>query len=141
MSASSRMPTWALLFAVLALAAIASESAAAPPAFDADGWHTWQVRSDDGMLRCCGTWTRGKLLVAAVVDVLSFSTSVDIAVSRGAEVLPYPSNGLATRKLAAEPRAAPARARGESRRSLSQSTFPEIDPGTRVVFRSPNGAR
>ena len=61
MSASNRLPTWSLLFAVLALAAIASEAAAAPPAFDADGWHTWQVASDDGMQRCCGTWTRGKL--------------------------------------------------------------------------------
>lgn len=61
MSAAYRVPTWALLFAVLALAAIASESAAAPPAFDSDGWHTWQVRSDDGMLRCCGIGTRGKL--------------------------------------------------------------------------------
>ena len=61
MSTSSRMPTWALLFTVLAIAAVASESAAAPPAFDADGWHTWQVESDDGMLRCCGIGSRGKL--------------------------------------------------------------------------------
>jgi hypothetical protein len=61
MNVSTRIPTWALLFAALALAAIAGESAAAPPGFDADGWHTWQVQSEDGMQRCCGTWTRGKL--------------------------------------------------------------------------------
>jgi hypothetical protein len=60
MSASTRLPTWALLFGALVLAAIYSEAAAAPN-FDADGWHTWQVQSDDAAVRCCGIWTRGKL--------------------------------------------------------------------------------
>ena len=64
MSISARIPTWALLFAALVLAAIASESAAAPPGLDADGWHTWLVQSEDGTLRCCGTWSRGKISAA-----------------------------------------------------------------------------
>lgn len=62
MSMPARMPTWALLFTALLLAAIYSESAAAPPWFDADGWHTWQVKADDGALRCCGTTTGNKLI-------------------------------------------------------------------------------
>jgi hypothetical protein len=60
MSTSTRVPTWALLFAVLVLATIFSEVAATPK-FDADGWHTWRVQSDDGAVRCCGIWTSGKL--------------------------------------------------------------------------------
>ena len=60
MSATFRVPTWALLAGALLLAAIHSESAAAPN-FDADGWHTWRVQSVDDAVRCCGIWTSGKL--------------------------------------------------------------------------------
>jgi hypothetical protein len=60
MSATSRIPTWALLFGVLVLATIYSE-VVAEPNFDNDGWHTWRVQAIDDSVRCCGTWTRGKL--------------------------------------------------------------------------------
>jgi hypothetical protein len=60
MSSTFRVPTWALLAGALLLAAIYSESAAAPN-FDADGWHTWRVQSVDDSVRCCGIWTSGKL--------------------------------------------------------------------------------
>jgi hypothetical protein len=60
MSATSRIPTWALLFAVLILATIYSE-VVAKPNFDNDGWHTWRVQAIDDSVRCCGTWSRGKL--------------------------------------------------------------------------------
>ena len=60
MSSTFRVPTWALLASALLLAAIYSESAAAPN-FDTDGWHTWRVQSVDDSLRCCGTWISGKL--------------------------------------------------------------------------------
>lgn len=60
MSAWARLPTWALLFGALVLAAIYSEAAAVAN-FHADGWHTWQVESGDAAVRCCGTRARGKL--------------------------------------------------------------------------------
>jgi len=60
MSSTFRVPTWALLTGALLLAAIYSESAAAPN-FDTDGWHTWRVQSVDDSVRCCGIWTSGKL--------------------------------------------------------------------------------
>jgi len=60
MSSTFRVPTWALLAGALLLAAIHSESAAAPN-FDADGWRTWRVQSVDDSVRCCGVWTSGKL--------------------------------------------------------------------------------
>jgi hypothetical protein len=60
MSSTFRVPTWALLAGALLLAGVYSESAAAPK-FDADGWHTWRVQSVDDSVRCCGTWTSGKL--------------------------------------------------------------------------------
>lgn len=63
MSSTFRVPTWALLTGALLLAAIYSESAAAPN-FDADGWHTWRVQSVDDSVRCCGIWTSGKLTSA-----------------------------------------------------------------------------
>ena len=78
--------------------------------------------------------------VVVVVDVLSFSTCVDIAVSRGGEVLPYSSKGSGAEKFAEEHGAALAGARGEGHHSLSPLTFLDIDPGTRVVLPSPNGA-
>jgi 2-phosphosulfolactate phosphatase len=78
--------------------------------------------------------------VVVVVDVLSFSTCVDIAVSRRAQVLPYPSEGPGAEEFAREHRAELARARGEGQYSLSPLTFLDIAPGTRVVLPSPNGA-
>ena len=44
MSASTRIPTWALLFGVLVLAAIYSEATAAPKP-DGDGRHTWREQA------------------------------------------------------------------------------------------------
>lgn len=38
--------------------------------------------------------------VVIVVDVLSFSTCVDVAVSRGAAILPYPLKGKTAREFA-----------------------------------------
>ena len=78
-----------------------------------------------------------------VVDVLSFTTSVDIATSRGAVVLPYPwrDHDRAT-DFALMHRALLARA--GRRRSGSFTLSPEsllgISAGTRLVLPSPNGA-
>ncbi len=78
--------------------------------------------------------------VAVIIDVLSFSTCVDVAVSRGGEILPYPLKGPGAERFAEEHRAALAQSRGEGRYSLSPSTFLDIEQGTRVVLPSPNGA-
>ena len=78
--------------------------------------------------------------VIIVVDVLSFSTCVDVAVSRGAEILPYHSESPGRETFAEQHRAELAQSRGEGQYSLSPSSFLKIDPGTRVVLPSPNGA-
>ena len=78
--------------------------------------------------------------VVVIVDVLSFSTAVDVAVDRGARIYPYrqPDDGLA--EFARGVDAELAGRRGECRYSLSPSCYEDIEPGTRVVLPSPNGA-
>ncbi len=76
-----------------------------------------------------------------IVDVLSFSTSVSIAVQRGATVFPYRWNDQRAADFAASVQAelaAPRRAAG--RYSLSPASLLSIPPGTRLVLPSPNGA-
>jgi 2-phosphosulfolactate phosphatase len=78
--------------------------------------------------------------VVIVVDVLSFSTCLDIAVGRGAAILPYPWNDPAASAFAAEHRAELAGRRGEGRYSLSPASFLDAPAGLRCVLPSPNGA-
>jgi 2-phosphosulfolactate phosphatase len=88
---------------------------------------------------------RDKVGVLVIVDVLSFSTSVDIAVSRGANILPFPhSQGDAARdaaKAADAVLAAPRFATEPNRLSLSPASLQRIEPGTRLLLPSPNGSR
>jgi 2-phosphosulfolactate phosphatase len=72
-----------------------------------------------------------------VVDVLSFSTTVSIAVERGALV--FPSGRADVRDLARQHGALVAGSRGD-RLSLSPASWLDAAPGTRVVLPSPNGA-
>jgi 2-phosphosulfolactate phosphatase len=77
-----------------------------------------------------------------IVDVLSFSTCVDVAVSRGAAILPHAfrderAADYAREKgalLASHERAAP------GGYSVSPASLTRIDTGTRLVLPSPNGA-
>jgi len=78
--------------------------------------------------------------VVIVVDVLSFSTCVDVAVGRGAAILPYRWKDASAESFAASQRAELARARGRGRYSLSPASFQAVPPGTRCVLPSPNGA-
>lgn len=76
-----------------------------------------------------------------IVDVLSFSTSVDIAVHRGAMVFPYRGKNAAAADFAASVNAElahPKRTKG--RFSLSPASLMQVQPGTRIVLPSPNGA-
>ena len=82
--------------------------------------------------------------VVVVVDVLSFSTSVDIAVGRGAVIFPYKWHDGSEHAYAAE-RDALVAARGrvepaEHGWSLVPSTLLQIPAGTRLVLPSPNGS-
>ena len=81
--------------------------------------------------------------VVVIVDVLTFSTSVDVAVGRGAEVYPFALGADALDEFVARVGgiAASTRRWGEGQYSLSPASLREIPPGTRLVLPSPNGAR
>lgn len=75
-----------------------------------------------------------------IVDVLSFSTCVSIATSRGAHILPYAFNDDTRFVFARSRNAVLAGARGKSAYSLSPASLLQIVAGTRLVLSSPNGA-
>ena len=81
--------------------------------------------------------------VLIIVDVLSFSTCVDIATARGAVILPYPwrdasANAYAKAKNALL--ASRARRPADGEYALAPSSLLYIPPETRLVLPSPNGA-
>ena len=82
--------------------------------------------------------------VVVVVDVLSFSTSVDVAVSRGAAVLPCAADRAAAERLGEESGACVAVPRGEMSKtrpySLSPGSLDGLPAGATIVLPSPNGA-
>lgn len=82
--------------------------------------------------------------VVVIVDVLSFSTSVDIALGRGAVVLPYKWHDGTEDAYAAEHRAVVARKdRHDSAPgalTLSPTSLSKVETGTRLVLPSPNGS-
>jgi 2-phosphosulfolactate phosphatase len=77
--------------------------------------------------------------VVIIVDVLSFSTCVEIAVSRGATVYPY--RGSAPLEFAASVDALLAGPEQNPHGyALSPQSLLHIRPGTRLVLPSPNGS-
>jgi 2-phosphosulfolactate phosphatase len=78
--------------------------------------------------------------VVVIVDVLSFSTCVDVAAANGALVFPFAEAGDAARSFAERVGAVCAGRRGEERYSLSPRTFAAVPRGARIVLPSPNGA-
>jgi 2-phosphosulfolactate phosphatase len=76
-----------------------------------------------------------------IVDVLSFSTAVDIALSNGAVVLPYRWNDESAIRFAAEMGAVLADGRrAGGAYTLSPASLRSIPAGTVVVLPSPNGS-
>lgn len=78
--------------------------------------------------------------VFVIVDVLSFSTAVDIALERGAEVHPWrwtDESGPAYARRIGGVLAGPRNAPGYS---LSPLSLLDIERGTKLVLPSPNGA-
>ena len=85
-----------------------------------------------------------RVAVLVIVDVLSFCTAVDVAVSRGAMVEPFGfTDERAARAVAEQSGAvlASQRSAAEGGYSLSPSSLLAIPPGTRLLLPSPNGSR
>lgn len=81
--------------------------------------------------------------VTIVIDVLSFTTCVDVATSRGASILPYRWGDWKDPALAEFARthnAEPAGKRKQARYTLAPDTYLDAPAGLRVVLPSPNGA-
>ena len=78
--------------------------------------------------------------VLVVVDVLSFSTAVTVAVERGAQVWPH-TGGAGAARLAADVGAQLAGTRGSgAARTLSPASLLGLEAGDRLVLPSPNGS-
>lgn len=77
--------------------------------------------------------------VVVIVDVLSFCTAVDIATARGASVFPYRFRDAGAADLA---RRRDALLAGQNPRGydLKPASLTGIEPGSRLVLPSPNGA-
>lgn len=83
--------------------------------------------------------------VIVIVDVLRFTTAVDVAVSRGAVVYPYPGRADSSAEAyAREVGAQLAAWRGSTAAgqpySLSPASLLALAPGERLILPSPNGA-
>ncbi|MBD2095768.1 2-phosphosulfolactate phosphatase [Trichocoleus sp. FACHB-591] len=79
--------------------------------------------------------------VVIIVDVLSFSTCVEIATSRGAIVFPYSWRDDTAEEFAKSIGAELAGGRGiHNPYSLSPASLSQIPKGTRLVLPSPNGS-
>ncbi|MFC0547695.1 2-phosphosulfolactate phosphatase [Kutzneria chonburiensis] len=75
--------------------------------------------------------------VLVIVDVLSFTTAVDIALGRGGRVLPVKSGDVRTISSA---RAAGAVVAGDQKWTLRPSSLLDLPAGTLLALPSPNGA-
>ena len=103
----------------------------------------WALQSDDA-IRC--EWGHAGVAALAphcdaivIVDVLSFSTSVDLATSRGAVVFPYLFRDETAEAYAEEQGALLAGA-NDAGYSLRPATLTGIESGCRLVMPSPNGS-
>ncbi|WP_034384182.1 2-phosphosulfolactate phosphatase [Deinococcus sp. YIM 77859] len=74
-----------------------------------------------------------------IVDVLSFSTAVDVGVSGGAAVLPFRWRDTRAATFAAAQGAVLAGDRDSGGPTLSPASLLGLPPGTRLVLPSPNG--
>ena len=87
---------------------------------------------------------RDRVAALVIVDVLSFSTAVDVAVARGASVIPFPFGDRAAAQAAAAVAGAvlagPRNPFGAGF-SLSPPSLARIPGGTKLLLPSPNGSR
>jgi 2-phosphosulfolactate phosphatase len=79
--------------------------------------------------------------VLVIVDVLSFSTSLSIAVDRSAQVWPFDTDADGAERFAREVGAVLARGRSaKGGPTLSPASLLDLEPGSRLVLPSPNGS-
>jgi len=78
--------------------------------------------------------------VVVIVDVLSFTTAVDIATAGGAMVFPFPLKGATAEEYAASLGARLASAERGGGFSLSPASLRGLPAESRLVLPSPNGA-
>ncbi|MDQ2809144.1 MAG: 2-phosphosulfolactate phosphatase, partial [Chloroflexota bacterium] len=79
--------------------------------------------------------------VVIIVDVLSFSTCVDVAVANGAQVYPYSwRDGSAQTYADSQGAILAAAQRTQPGYTLSPASLAVIPAGTRLVLPSPNGS-
>ena len=119
------------------------EASADPHADDALDQHGYRFRFDWGPMGLRRLAPSAGVVV--LVDVLSFTTAVDVALGRGAEVLPYrwdDGSAAAHARGADAALAVPrgAAAAGGPGWSLSPASLVDLPAGTRLVLPSPNGA-
>lgn len=78
--------------------------------------------------------------VVVVVDVLSFTTCVDVALGRGAVLFPYPWRDGSEGAFAESVGAVVASRQRDAEFSLSPASLEKIPAHTRLVLPSPNGS-
>lgn len=86
---------------------------------------------------------RDRVAVVVIVDVLSFSTAVDVAVHRQARIHPFAYGDENAARREAErigARLAASRKAG-GQLSLSPASLMKLNPGERLLLPSPNGSR
>jgi 2-phosphosulfolactate phosphatase len=98
----------------------------------------YQVRLDWGLSGLAAITQDDPTVI--VVDVLSFSTAVSVALSKGAAVLPYPWTDDRAPEYARRHGAMLAAPRGTSAYSLSPASLRGLPLGSRIVLPSLNGA-
>lgn len=100
--------------------------------------HTYDVRCEWGLagLQACLPSSE----VVIIVDVLSFSTTVDIGAARGAAILPFAQRGEAAEAYARERGALLASRDRGAAFSLSPASLLALPAGARLVVPSPNGS-
>ncbi|MFN3514618.1 MAG: 2-phosphosulfolactate phosphatase [Phenylobacterium sp.] len=86
---------------------------------------------------------RERCAVVVVVDVLSFCTAVDVAVTRGARIWPFAhgDEAAAAAEAARVGAVLAARRRSGLQLSLSPASLARVEPGASVLLPSPNGSR
>ena len=100
-----------------------------------------QVISEWGLSGAQALKNRADVFI--VVDVLSFSTCVDVACANGAKVFPFPIHdreAAQTEALRLDAELAGKRSDVDAKYSLSAPTLLTIPKGTRLVLPSPNGS-
>lgn len=85
---------------------------------------------------------RAEVACLVIVDILSFSTCVDIAVSRGARVIPFAFHDEAAADAAAQAAGAirASRTRSKTEPCLSPASLQGLATGDAILLPSPNGS-